>query len=43
MPGNGSTMRAFASWNGATEAGSWRFLAGDDAEALAEAAVVIAA
>ncbi|MDQ4491399.1 arylsulfotransferase family protein [Sinomonas sp. ASV486] len=40
VQGNGSTMQAFASWNGATEVASWRFLAGDDAEALAEAAVV---
>lgn len=40
IKGNGSTMQAYASWNGATEVASWRFLTGANPAALAEAAVV---
>ncbi len=40
LPGNGSTMQVYASWNGATEVASWRFLTGDDAASLAESVVV---
>lgn len=38
--GNGSTMQAYASWNGATEVSSWRFLTGPDPASLSEAAVI---
>ena len=37
VPGNGSTMQVYASWNGATEVAKWRFLAGSSADSLAEA------
>lgn len=37
---NGSTMQAYASWNGATGVSSWRFLTGSTPTALAEAVVV---
>lgn len=40
VPGNGSTMQAYASWNGATEVSSWRFLTGPDPASLSEAAVI---
>jgi hypothetical protein len=40
VPGNGSTMQAFVSWNGATEVAAWRLLTGTDPERLVEAAVV---
>lgn len=40
VPGNGSTMQAYASWNGATEVASWRFLSGPNPSSLAEAVVV---
>ncbi|MBL0705258.1 arylsulfotransferase family protein [Sinomonas cellulolyticus] len=40
VTGNGSTMQAYASWNGATQVASWRFLTGQDPDSLAEAAVV---
>ncbi|WP_422933102.1 arylsulfotransferase family protein [Sinomonas sp. P47F7] len=40
LPGNGSTMQAYASWNGATEVASWRFLTGSDAGSLAQAVSV---
>jgi hypothetical protein len=37
VPGNGSTMQVYASWNGATEVAKWRFLTGASADSLAEA------
>ena len=37
VPGNGSTMQVYASWNGATEVAKWRFLTGLTADSLAEA------
>lgn len=40
LANNGSTMQAYASWNGATEVSSWRFLTGADAGSLAESVVV---
>ncbi|MDQ4501054.1 arylsulfotransferase family protein [Sinomonas sp. ASV322] len=40
IQGNGSAMQIFASWNGATEVASWRFLTGESASTLAEAVVV---
>lgn len=40
VQGNGSTMQAYASWNGATEVASWRFLTGSDASSLKESAIV---
>lgn len=40
VPGNGSTMQAYASWNGATEVANWQFLTGTDSESLSPAAVV---
>lgn len=40
VPGNGSTMQLYASWNGATEIAKWRFLTGTAPEAMAEAVTV---
>jgi hypothetical protein len=40
VTGNGSSMQAYASWNGATEVASWRFLTGSSPQTLSEAAVV---
>jgi len=37
VPGNGSTMQVYASWNGATEVTKWRFLTGTTADKLSEA------
>ncbi|WP_284974617.1 arylsulfotransferase family protein [Arthrobacter sp. efr-133-TYG-104] len=37
VPGNGSTMEVYASWNGATEVAKWRFLSGTSPSALREA------
>ncbi|MEA5454453.1 arylsulfotransferase family protein [Sinomonas sp. JGH33] len=40
VQGNGSAMQVYASWNGATEVASWRFLTGETPTSLAEAVVV---
>jgi len=37
VPGNGSTMQVYASWNGATEINKWRFFTGPTAGELSEA------
>lgn len=37
IPGNGSTMQVYASWNGATEVATWRFLSGATTDDLSEA------
>jgi hypothetical protein len=40
VPGNGSTMQVYASWNGATEIASWRFLRGGSPNSLGVAATI---
>ncbi|MCY0904686.1 arylsulfotransferase family protein [Arthrobacter sp. H14-L1] len=40
LPGNGSSMQVYASWNGATEVASWRFLTGETLQSLMPAGTV---
>ncbi|MCX2749054.1 arylsulfotransferase family protein [Arthrobacter sp. MI7-26] len=40
IPGNGSTMQLYASWNGATEVAKWRFLTGTGPGSMSEAVTV---
>ncbi|MEW1821109.1 arylsulfotransferase family protein [Arthrobacter sp. NPDC080031] len=40
VPGNGSTMQLYTSWNGATEVAKWRFLTGTGPGSMAEAVTV---